>query len=233
MRAGYPDYERLTASGGYELATVTGAKASGSTLFAGFAGSWPYLNFATRTASPADTYQLAITYYTDSTYTTVAASQSITRTTTMSTIIQRAVLGPWVKVTLTTASGNPITLTALTVYGTYGAADGNKLHTGSEVLLQVDDTFTSGQTQTFNVTTCIPGPAVFMLYTPKPVWAAYFFYYSWAQSGYVQYWQIDNTVAAHGGSWPVPMVDAPHQVQIFNGSTSTVDIVAGWLTSAY
>lgn len=233
MQTGYPDYQRLTAGGGFELATVTGSQASGAVLFEGAVGPWPYLNIATGTAAPSDTYRLAVTYYTDGTYTTVAASQSIVRTSAMSTIIQRAVLGPWVRVTLTTASGNPLTLSSLTVYGTYGAAAGNGLHTGSEVLLQVDQVIAAGATASFDVGTCIPGPAVFMLYAPKLVWTAFFYYYSWDLAAYAQYWQVDNTVAAHGGSWPVPMVDAPHRVEIANGSTAAQNIVAGWLTAAY
>lgn len=233
MATGFPDYARLSTAGGFELLTQTGSVASGTTIFAGYVGSWPYLNIFTGTVTPTDYYRIVLTYYTDNTYAVMAATQSVTRSNLMSTITQRTVLGPWVKAVLTTASGNPITATAITIYGSYGNAAGVQLHTGSEAIWQLDDTISSGSTETFNLTTVSPGPAVFALYAPKPVWAAYILYYSWALGALAQTNQFDQTIGLHGGVWVVPMVDAPYQIQIFNGSTSAQEIVASLVSTAY
>lgn len=233
MTTGYPDFVRLQTFGGYELLTKTGSVASGTTIFAGYVGSWPYLNIFTGTVTQTDYYQIKLTYYTDSTYSTMAATQSVTRFNLMSTITQRTVLGPWVKAVLTTASGNAITTTGITIYGSYGNAAGVQLHTGSEAIWQLDDTIGAGLTETYNLTTVSPGPASFALYAPKPVWGAFILYYSWAQSALAQTHQFDQTIGLHGGVWTVPMVDAPYQIQIFNGSTSAQEIVASLISTAY
>lgn len=233
MTTGFPDYARLQTFGGYELVTLAQSIASGTTIYKGYVGTWPYLNIFTGTVTQTDYYQIKLTYYTDSTYTTMAATQSVTRSNVMSTITQRAVLGPWVKAVLTTASGNAITTSALTIYGTYGNAAGVQLHTGSEAIWQLDDSIAGGATQTYNLVTVSPGPASFHLFAPKAAWAVYISYYSWAASAWAQTHQLDDTIAAHGGVWDMPMVDAPYQVQVYNGATTAQNIVGSWASKAY
>lgn len=231
MSTGYPDYARLSQAGGSELATVTGAVTSGQVIFQGFVGSWPFLYLANSSFTPNDNVLITITYYSDATFGTMASSQGITRSQGMATITVRAVLGPWCKITVTTASGAPVTFGQVTIYGSYARSSGPDLHSGNEVAFQTSASVAGGATSTFNVAVTPKGSAVFMLYSPAGLWAAQFFYYSWAAAAVVEVMQLDNSVAAHGGVWTIPFIDAPYSIHLTNRATAAQVIVAS-LTAA-
>lgn len=231
MSTGYPDYARLSQAGGSELATITGAVTSGQVIFEGYVGSWPYIYLANSTFTPTDNVLITITYYSDSTYTTQASSQGITRSQLMQTITVRAVLGPWAKITVTTASGNAVTFSQITIYGSYARSTGPDLHSGNEVAFQTSASIGAGTTSTFNIAVTPKGSAVFMLYSPAGLWAAQFYYYSWAAAAVIEIMQLDNSIAAHGGIWTIPVIDAPYSVHITNRATAAQSIIAS-LTAA-
>ena len=233
MPSGYPDYTRLSAAGGFELATVSGAVASGTTVFQGFVGNWPYQDLYVALAAGTDFAQITIAYYPDSSYTTSAGSQVITRASGTRGNTQYAVLAPWAVITVQTVSGAAITFTALNVYGAYGSAGAARLAGLAGPVYAIDANIAATTNRTDNVASVVPGPAVLSVATNAATWTIYLWYYSFATAGYHIMWKVDNTIAAKGGSWPVALPDVPMQIEEVNGDTGTRLFVVGLVSASY
>lgn len=233
MSIGYPDYTRLQTTGGYELASVAGPITDAQVIFQGFVGSWPYLNIYTPAALSADEYQLIIGFFADSTQHTPVGTVLATRYTSAYALAQYAVLGPWVNIQVVTASGSALDIGVIGVYGTYGNAGAARLHGGPYPILNYNATLAASTGTTQQAGYIMPGPAKINIWTAAASWYVYLGAYDYSAGNYPAVWRIDNTIAAHGGTFDLPMLDTPHLLTVHNGDTSARQFIINWIQAGY
>lgn len=230
---GYPDYARLQRYGGFELAQVSGLQANGATLFTGFVGAWPYLIILTSTFTGPNYARFIITYYTDSTYSKSVGEQVFTRDKNSDVTTQYAVLGPWCKIVMNTDTAGAATLNAFNVYGSYANAGSIRLKLTEDPPWTMDQVFAAGGSATFTISHMMPGPGVFSIYAPVASWSALVSYYSLTAAGFKFYFRVDNSVAANGGTWPLPLPDTTCTVFVHNLATVSSEIRGVWAPAGY
>lgn len=233
MAQGYPDFQRVSRYGGYELASAAGTYADGSTVWSGFAGSWPYLFLiiATHTGSPY--VQLAVDYYADAAFLTFTGRQYVVRGPNQATSSQYAVLGPWCKIVVSTSTTGTVQFNTFNVYGTYGGAGAGRIAGAATPLYASASSVSAAGTRSDLVTPVSTGAAVLSVFSASALWTVAVKYYDFASAGFVTYWEANYNLDATGGTWRVPALDAPLRVDTVNAATGAHTIGVYWIQEGY
>lgn len=229
---GYPDYQRVSLSAGYQLYAGNGNIPVNTNLFFGYVGNFPYVSLFANLNASSDFAVIGLTYYSDSSKSLIVGWRNIVRTGTTYSVTQYGNVGPWLNLSYTTKSGNPMSFSALGLYGTTGLANQEML-TSLEVPMfefNVSLAATNGN-ETIAPVHVQPGPAKLMLYTTSVKWVAIMSYYDWVSGSYLQVLHMDNNWGVAGGVWDVPMLDAPYQFAVTNNDTVSRSFVGSWLSA--
>lgn len=222
MPVGYPDYERLSRSGGYLLYGVANTTPLYDTiLFSGYVGNWPYLTVALSINSTADFVQVIIAYYSDSTFATQVAFRYITRAGANFSVTQYANLTEWCQIWYISKSGNPINFLGFSVYATSDPAETDQLVSTDVPEGYYNVSMATGATQNILLGHVQPGPATLSISTQAAAWFAEVQYYDFGAGAYLLLTHIDNTIVASGGVFTVGLIDAPTQISMHNGDASS------------
>lgn len=229
MSIGYPDYARLSQQGGVLLYSGTGIVPQNTILFQGYVGPWPYINLFADTASGSENVNIILEWYSDATFTTLVGFRYAPRNQYSISATQYANLSPWLRVFYTTASGNPISWSLISVYAATGAASPNALLSADAPLFTSDASILANTSETYQVEHVSYGDAQFIVSTALATWYVNFSYQDATSYALVFYAQINSSWAGSGGAFNLPAPDSPIQLVVHNGTAAAGTINYTWV----
>lgn len=216
MSEGYPDYARLSQAGGFQLFASSGALPANTVLFEGYVGSWPYVNMFCDPTLGGEPTTVQLQWFSDSTFSTPVGFRNAVRTATNFSATQYSNLSPWLQLSFTNASGNPVSFDALSLYGTTAPATANQLLSADACIQQANSSLGAGATGTYNPQHVCFGPAILAVETPLATW------FMRLQSLDASTWALkfqyrfSNLNMGGGGSVQVSLLDSPYQIDTHN-----------------
>jgi hypothetical protein len=215
---GYPDYERLGRSGQYQIFYgQNAAPAIAVPFFRGYVGSWPFINSFQNMAASADFAQLTFAWFPDNTFINDIGFRIANRTGNNLAYAQYANLSDWLAVYYHTISGNPMTFSAMSLYGTQQPSEPRQLASQDTGIWEVNTTIAAATTVSYALTKVIPGVATLNLWSGAVSWNVNFQYYDYGLNAYQTLYQADqNAFADAAAHIQVPTLDTPMIIQIHN-----------------
>jgi hypothetical protein len=221
MSVGYPDYARLNRSGGYLLYGVGATSPpENAILFEGYVGSFPYLNVVLNVNATSDFIRVVIAYYTDETFSTQIGFRYVIRGGGSFSVTQYANLSEWCAIFYDSISGNPVPFIQFAIYGAQSVAGQTSLVSTDVPIYQSDGLVALSSSVQVNPLHVQPGSAILGIFTTAAVWFVTVAYYDYGSATYKRMYDIDSTITAKGGTYPVSLPDAPLQLTISNTDTS-------------
>ena len=221
MSVGYPDYQRLSLAGGYELYSATNKTITQNVvLFQGYVGTWPYLNIDLDVNGGTDHVQVFVSYFSDATFSNNVGFRYLTRAGNSFSSTQVANLSAWAQVGYHSKSGGNVNFNNFGVYATTGPVAGNNLQSQYKPVAYLNESVGAGSTAITDPSFVIPGPAVFSVSATGTTWYAELRYYDWDTDSILLITHIDQTIYAKGGVWTVGLPDAPVEIALHNGDSA-------------
>lgn len=230
MSIGYPDYARLSLAGGFELFNFNGTMVNGTTPFSGYVGEWPYLNVFTEFPLTSDAGLIQFTYFTDDTFTSQVGIRNLVRGNGSFATTQYANFSPFVQVDFFTKSLNPIPGVEFSIYGTTGPSGNFGLASNDTPILSVNQSIGASTSVSFPAGHIQPGAGTLLISTAATSWSVNIQFYQWSSGTYFNYGQLTSAIAAKGGSFDVPLLDAPCQLFITNGDAAARSFIVVWMS---
>jgi hypothetical protein len=218
---GYEDYARLSQQGAqllYSGFNVT--PAYDTSFFAGYVGSWPYITLRLSLSATADTVEVVLAYYSDSTFSTQVGVQLAVRNSGQLSVTQYSAITPWLAIFYITKSGNPIEFFQISVYATSAPANQFNLVSMDVPIYQSNASVAAGGGSLVIPQHVQPGPAVLVVSSAVTPWYCEILYYDYGSGTYLTLVHIDQTVVTSGGVFQVALIDTPIQVALHNGSAA-------------
>lgn len=228
MSVGYPDYARLSNSGGFLLYSSDTGVPEFTTLYKGYIGSWPYLNLFTNCDNTTDFARVQILYSSDNTFSDIVGFRYAIRQSGSIASTQYANLTDWVHVFYDSISGNQFPFLEFSVYGTQGYAEQRQLASLDVPITRFSQIVPASTTVFGPIQHIQPGAADLQIQSAVATWSVTVNYYDYASAAFLSYASFTQGVAPTGGSFSVPMPDAPCQLQVNNGSAAAGRIIVGW-----
>lgn len=230
MSEGYPDYQRLARTGQYQLyfgANITPPE--NTSLFQGYVGNFPFVNLFTDLASSTDFMQINLLWYPDSTFTTPIAFRRLNRGGSNFAITQYANLSDWLQLFYVTKSGNPMTFTDISMYGTQQPSDNRQLGSYDTALMSTNQTVAASTTVTIPLTKLASGTSLMNLFSGAVAWNANILYYDYGSNSFINYYSMDQNAFADAACHiQIPLLDTPMQFQFHNQDTAPRGFSAIW-----
>jgi len=213
---GYPDYARLSQSGGKLLYGNYGTVPVNTVLFKGYVGDCPYVNFFCSTQNTGDFCKILFQWYTDDTFTTQVAYKYAIRGAANLGTTQYANLTPWLLVFYVSVSGNNFPFYAFSVYGAQGPAGANQLNSLDVPVGFYSATIpaTTAETQTFSHVQ--PGAALLSGQFFGGNWLVALQYYDYGSATWLDISYLDNTGYGDGFNVSVGLLDTPMRLYLNN-----------------
>lgn len=228
---GYIDYARTSLATGFLLASGSRAFTALTTVFQGYVGSWPYINFFWQALTGPSFDSINLTYFSDSTFTTSVAGTSSTRGTQYTGYRQYAVLSPWLQITVNPSSATDNTPCFYAFYGTTQKASSAKLGNTSVQFLESFPTVGANATVNETILNILPGLASVSVFTK--VATAQFDIQRWdfGLAAWQTFWLTTLNAVNTGGTFQVSLPDAPIQAQLTN-LTAGAGSLGMWIVPA-
>lgn len=217
MSIGYPDYQRLSRSGGFLLYGQSNVTPPYDTaLFQGYIGLWPYLNVALSIGASADTVEIVINYYSDDTFTHIVGFRNIIRQGGQFSATQYANLSEWCQVFYVTKSGNPILFASFAVYAASESANQIQLVSTDVPVFLFNAAIAASGSSNIVPQHVQPGPAVLSVNMDPTTWQMQIQYYDYGSGTFLLLTRMTNTSVPPGGVCTIGLPDAPINVLLNN-----------------
>lgn len=215
---GYIDYARTNLAAGYLIAGGAQAFTVSTSLFVGYLGSWPYINFYWSAVGGPGHDRIIVAYFSDHTFTTIVAEQFAVRDTNVLGYRQFAVLSPWVQITVVPDSATDNTQVDFAFYGTTQQASSGELGSLDVSLIEDIGTVNPGTTVDLPCAKILPGPAVLCLYSGITPGQFTLQRWDYGTSAWVTFFLFNLLTANSSEAQEVALPDAPIQATMHNGS---------------
>lgn len=231
MSEGYPDYARLSRSGGVQLYSATGiAPPYFTELFQGYVGLWPYVTLATTVGASADTALIDINYCSDSTFLVQIGFRRIIRAGGSFGVTQYANLSEWMQFYYSTISGMPIIFNELSLYGSDGYATQFNLTSLDVPIFQFNGSVAATTLVNETIQHIQPGPAKLYINTALTTWVINVQYFDYGTNTWLTLAVFNNTKNGTGGVFDMPMIDTPMRLQLDNTTAAAGTFQVSWLS---
>lgn len=221
MTVGYPDYQRLTRSGGYLLYGVSNVSPPyGVVLFQGYVGNFAYLTLGLNVNSSTDYMKVVINYFTDSTFTVNVGFRYVIRGGSEFSVTQYANLSEWAQIYYFTKSGNAMPMLSFVLYGSDSPGNQAQLVSNDVPIYQSNSSIAAGATPTAITQHVQPGNGLLSVSSVVTPWYCELQYYDYGSGAFILLVHIDQTISASGGVFPVGLPDVPIQLALHNGSAA-------------
>lgn len=224
MSEGFPDYARLSLAGGTQLFSGTGTIPENAILFQGYVGPWPYLNLFADPTLGAENVTIVIEWFSDATFTTLTAFRYAVRNGQSISGTQYANMSPWVKVFYETASGLAVHWDILALFGATSIATPNQLLSSDAPIQQSNALIAANTALTFNPSHVTHGNAQITVETTLATWFINLFYTAANSYTSTFHHRISSVQNAGGGSYCVPLLDAPYTITVKNTTAAAGNI---------
>jgi len=228
MSEGYPDYARLSQQGGVQLFSANGVVPQNAFLFQGYVGSWPYVNLYTDIVAGTDSAQIFLNYHSDSTFTTLVTQRLAIRNNPTLAVTQYANMSPWLSFFYEAQAGTNMTWNPLSLYATTGPANQIELASLDVPIFRNTAVVPANGSLLFDITKIQPGAAKMIVTSNAATWHINVDYYDFTSNSYLFYAKIDSSWAGSGGVFDMPMIDAPMQLSLVNGTAANQQIFVTW-----
>lgn len=218
---GYVDYARVNLAGGYLLAKGTRPLAGPFRAFTGYVGAWPFVNFFWNAVGATDSWQVELTYWSDSTYTESIAIQYANRNGNLIAWNQYAILSPWLTIDFVAKKGTNAVDVNFAFYGTSQGAPATRLASLDAGFVDTSDSLPASGSVAYTLTRVVPCLAVFTVQSTVAHWYINMQRYNFDTDAYEDFWIVDNNVLHSTNQLVVAMPDTPVKVNIQNLDSST------------
>lgn len=217
---GYPDFARVNLAAGFLLYGAQVPYTTPKTVFQGYVGIYPYIDFWWSKFLGTDEYLVQFIWFADSTFSTSVASQLTVRDSNSQGAAQYAVLGPWLQINIQPNVGGDNNPAIVAIYGTTGRAPAGIQVSDDVPFFQYNTTQAAG-TVTTPTKTIIPGPAILSYFSGAGTFSFSILSLNRNSFTYTEYWTIQQAQPA-SGSLLVALPDSPTKIQIFNGGAGAL-----------
>ena len=217
---GYPDYARVELEAGYLLAGANAAFLAPTQLFAGYLGSWPFINFFWNAAGGAAHHQVIVSYYRDGTFSSLIAEQIAVRDSNCTGLRQFATLSPWVVISVVPDISTDHTVVQYAFYGTVAAASPSKLGSLDTVFFEFSSSVAASTMVDVSVVKIYPGPVIFTWFTSATSFEFFIQRWDYGTATWKNIMDLNSDGAARSDLIEVALPDAPVQVVISNVNVS-------------
>jgi hypothetical protein len=226
--SGYPDYTRLTRSGGIELGAATGNITNLQQIFKGYVGNFSYVALTTNVDVSADFASVDLIWYSDSTFTTSVGLRRCLRTGSQFAETQYVNLSDWLLVQVETKSGAAMPFIWISAYGCQSAGDQYALTSNDVPLLGQTSSIAAATTISVTPQHVTPGSAFFTLQTVAASWFVNVNYYNWNTGAYTLLRQYNSTTYIVNIGERLSCLDTPYRFDVHNGDAAAKSFVLGW-----
>lgn len=230
MTVGYPDYTRLARAGNFEFYSQSNVTPPLSTRFAQtYVGNFPYVTMFTNMAASVDFAEMVIEWYSDATFTQLVGFRIAVRGGGSFAATQYANLSDYLLIFYNTKSGNPMTFSQISIYGTQSPAGQNALESTDVPIFLQSGHINATTLQTFQIQHISPGPARMNFSCGAASWFVNWQAYSYGAGAYQTIYQA-NSSAFTGKNFNIalPALDCPMQIQINNGDATSQNFFCYW-----
>lgn len=225
---GYPDYTRLSRSGGYLLYGIAGAPPRFTNLFRGYVGAFPYLTLVTSTDVSADFARIQMNWSPDSSFGSVVGFRYVIRGGSNLAITQYANVTDWLDIFYDTKSGNQFPFTEFSLYGSQAPATQSQLASLDVAIVSTNQPVAANGIATLNPLHIQPGNAQILVSPGNTTWFVNIFNYDYTSGAYILDGQLHSSWAGAGGSFSVPMLDAPYKIDLHAGANASGNYNFSW-----
>jgi hypothetical protein len=230
MSEGYPDYARLSLSGGYLLYGDNGNIPNNDILFQGYVGSWPYINLMTAANGSTENMKLVLQFCTDATFAKIVGFIYIIRSWYTVSNSQYSCLSPWLQFFYGSDSGHAVNWSELGLYATVAPARQVGLASMDVPIASGNPVVNADTTTTITPSHIQPGDAVINISTALANWQVQFWYWSYDNAAWKFVGLVNSSMNAGGGSYDMPMIDAPYEIRLINNTAANGNINYAWLS---
>lgn len=218
MTEGYPDFQRLSRSGQYQIYYGNAVAPPVATpFFEGYVGNFPFINSFQLMGASTDYAQITFAWYSDSTFTTSIGFRVANRGGNNAAYAQYANLSDWLAVYYHTQSGNPMTFNELSLYGTQQPSEPRQLASHDTAMYSFAGNINASTENTIAITKIIPGKGLFNMYAGATSWFANFNYYDYGSNSFLNYYSVThNSFTDSSCHIELPILDTPLQFQVSN-----------------
>lgn len=221
MTVGYPDYARLALEGGFTLFAATGNVTNNTTLFKGYVGNWPYVNVACSCGSTSDFLQIAMQYYSDSTFTTLVGFRNAIRFGGQFSLTQYANMSDWLLFFINTKSNNPYPFGQLTLFATVGQATPVIIPSLDVPVFQKAKIFTASEVDMDVPGHVSPGNMQLNFFTAATDWNLTIRHYDYGSNAYLADWQTSQATSPNAFTMNWPQGDYPIRLDVTNNDAAS------------
>lgn len=231
MSEGYPDYTRLSRSGGVLLCSATGNITNLQQLFRGYVGNFPYVALTASLGVTAQFASIDLIWYSDNTFTTSVGFRRVIRTSSQFSETQYVNLSDWLLVQVETSLGTPFNFVWFSVYGCQAPGTTYQLVSADVPMFTATQSIPATSTMSFVPQHVQPGNAEFFLQTVVANWFVNLLYYDWNAFGYTLYRQYNSATYGLNVNEVFPCLDTPTRIDVHNGDASNRTFVLAWVSS--
>jgi len=217
---GYPDYTRLSRTGGVELGAASGNISNLQQIYKGYVGNFAYTAVTINTNVSADTTSVDLTWFSDSTFTQVIGFRRLIRNGSQFSETQYVNLSDWMIFQVETLSGSPMPFLWISAYGCQGPGDQISLVSTDVPILATTISVPATSTTQLVTTHVQPGDALFTLQTVAVSWFVNINYFDWGSAAYKLLRQYNSTTYVADINQDLPMLDAPYRIDVHNGDAA-------------
>lgn len=228
MSVGYPDYSRLSRSGGYLLYSGSGLLPYGTALFQGYVGNFPYLTIGLNCDSSADYVKVIINYFSDSTFTNNIGFRYLIRTGAQYSITQYANISEWAQVFYITKSGAQFPFLSFVVYGAQGRADPAQLDSSDVPLANWSGAIPANGNEPILIQHVRQGSALISGHILAASWEIILRWYNYSANAFQTLAGLSNSSVQAYFSQQMPLLDVPLQLTIYNHDSTSQDFYVGF-----
>ena len=227
---GYPDYTRLSRSGGVLLGSATGNINSLQQLFKGYVGNFPYVAVTISVGVSADFASVNLLWYSDSTFTTLVGFRRVIRSSGQFSETQYVNLSDWLLFYVETKSGAAMPFGFVSAYGCQAPGNNVQLVSTDVPMWSTVSSVPATTTDQFVIPHVQPGAAHFTLQTVAASWFVNVNYYDWGAGAYTLFRQFNSTKYVSDISEDLPCLDSSIRIDIHNGDAAAKTFVSAWLS---
>lgn len=221
MSVGYPDYARLSLEGGYTLYSATGNVTNNVQLFRGYVGNWPYINLSTSCGSTTDFTQIAMQYFSDSTFSTMVGFRNAVRFGGQFALTQYANMSDWLIFFLNTKSNNPYPFNDLSLFATVGQGTPIIMPSLDVPVFEKAKIFTASEADQDVPGHINPGTMQLNFFTAATDWNLTIRHYDYGSGGYQADWQTSQATSPAAFVMDWPQGDYPIRLDVTNNDAAS------------
>lgn len=227
---GYPDYTRLSRSGGVELASATGNLTNLQQIFNGYVGNFSHVAVTILLNASTDFTSVDLIWYSDNTFTQVVGFRRLIRTGGQFSETLSVNQSDWLRLQVETKSGAAMSFQFLSIYGCQAVGDQFMLASMDVPLIGQTTSVPAASTVNVVPAHVQPGPAFFTLQTVAASWFVNVNYYDWNAGAFTLYRQFNSAAYVNNIGETFSCLDTPQQFQIHNSDAAAKVFVVGWFS---